>query len=310
MNARLANKFDMMKVVVSVCEKESTAMGSIPKLAAAFTDFKSTVTEIDDVINEQIAVLTGFTKSKNLAKVNMAQLACKVSMGVMSYAYDTLDAVLEDAVDFKLFELMRMRRQTMINECENILKSGTDNEAALGDYGVDSAILAALADAVTDFKKKCNDPVEFREKRKTSTARLSGLMDKATQVLCRKVDRLIYLLPDIYADFRKLYANARIIINLPGKLRGSTPLAGTGMIDGRICSAFDESPVESALVYLVELDLMVESDEDGDYYFEEVPAGTYTLKVFADSYAEATKESVEILDAAEVTVDFDLEAAV
>jgi hypothetical protein len=53
---------------------------------------------------------------------------------------------------------------------------------------------------------------------------------------------------------------------------------------------------------------MAETDEEGDYYFEEVPAGIYTVKVLADTYAETTKESVEVLEGAELTEDFDLEA--
>jgi hypothetical protein len=308
MDAKFSNRLDMLKVVKSVCDGNPAAITSITELGNTYMQFSSMLSEIDLVINAQIAIITGVAKDKFYARLGLVKLAYNLSQSLQAYAFDKKNHTLEDSAHFVISSSMKSRSETLINECEDLYKSGTDYSADLVNYGISPVNLTEFSDAITAFGAICHEPDKLRKARKMHTKNLYSQMSEIINLLDRKMDRLVRIVPDTYSDFRQIYANAREIIDRHGKSRSIIAIAGTGTIEGRVSCAFDDSPVEEALVYIIELDLMVETDEEGEYYFEEVPAGTYTIKVLADTYVEATKESVEVLDGAELTEDFDLES--
>ncbi|MEL6810767.1 MAG: TonB-dependent receptor [Bacteroidota bacterium] len=66
-------------------------------------------------------------------------------------------------------------------------------------------------------------------------------------------------------------------------LWGSTPLWSQFSVSGNVTS-IQGQPVSGAELYLQELSKTAISDENGDYIFEEVPSGTYSMIVFGFDY--------------------------
>lgn len=85
-----------------------------------------------------------------------------------------------------------------------------------------------------------------------------------------------------------------------------TAVAQTGKISGKVTYGSDDTVVHGATVQIVQLKKTVITDETGNYSFENIPAGRYTILVHQEGFADVTKPAV--LTASEtVALDFQLQ---
>lgn len=78
---------------------------------------------------------------------------------------------------------------------------------------------------------------------------------------------------------------------------------GPGTIKGRIVEFETSQPLPGASVYIVELQKGMQSNNEGYYKFNNIPAGKYTLKV---SYVSFTSETVQVEAKADKEETFDI----
>ena len=95
------------------------------------------------------------------------------------------------------------------------------------------------------------------------------------------------------ADFYDLYKGARKIIDR-GRRAANTGLLN-GVVMGKNTAADTENvPLEDVLLHLIELNLVVVSNEKGEFDFDDIEAGTYTLKVSKQGYKDEIIKEVKI----------------
>ena len=82
--------------------------------------------------------------------------------------------------------------------------------------------------------------------------------------------------------------------------------AQTATISGNITYGGDNSPLHDASVQIIQLKQTVVTDDNGNYRFENVPAGRYTILVHIEGFADASK-IVEVTNIADVRADFILQ---
>ena len=92
-----------------------------------------------------------------------------------------------------------------------------------------------------------------------------------------------------------------------GGLYGQAP-AGGGTIRGRIVLADGGTPLHNVIVNLVQLRRSTETDDDGAYEFNNVPAGTYTILAHMEGFPDQTQQ-VRVNAGASATLDFNLRLA-
>lgn len=293
----------MMKVVISVCGSNSQVMSSLPALEAGFTGFKNKVDELEQVINAQIAHHKGIAKEKQGLKQELVKTGSLIAKAVMAYAFKTNQLKLEAEVNYGPAEMMRARDELLVKIAENILAKATENLGNIAGYGIDQNSLDAFGSLIEEFNTAGPGPREARSIRRMNTLKLDQLTKEAGLILRKQLDRLVALLPEEHADFRSVYFNAREIVNYRGKRRNGAPEGGQGSLEGCVTAEFDGSPVEDALVLIEGTELSAETDEDGEFYFEQVPAGSYTLRVMAETYADTVVPEVQIIDNTEAEVD-------
>jgi hypothetical protein len=308
MEAKIENRLDMMRNVMSDCKDNSTIIGSIPALHDAFAKFVGKMSFIETIVIALQTEAKSFTAAKNNAKEDLVNKTDIVASGLRSLAHALGDEPLMIEVRFSPKRMLKQRYDVLIGKCNSILAIANAHNTELVNHGVDSNVITALSGAISAYVLKSQEPRKASDMRKEYNAELAAALKELTDLLKNEMDPMVHILPDLNTAFKGVYINARAIYDRHGKRRRPAPVIGIGLIEGTITAAFDGSPVEGALVHNVELDLMVESDEDGDYYFENVPAGVYTIKVLADTYLETAKSSVKVVDEAEVAVDFKLEA--
>jgi iron complex outermembrane recepter protein len=79
----------------------------------------------------------------------------------------------------------------------------------------------------------------------------------------------------------------------------------TGKISGKVSYGGGDSPLHEALVRIVQLNRSTETDEGGNYVFDNVPAGKYTIIAHQDGFGDATKTGV-FVNGAVSTINFSL----
>ncbi len=79
----------------------------------------------------------------------------------------------------------------------------------------------------------------------------------------------------------------------------------TGSIGGRVTYTDIQTPLHDVQVQIVQLRRSVETDNNGNYKFENLPAGRYTIVAQADGFSALT-QTVVLTAGANSTVDFSL----
>lgn len=82
--------------------------------------------------------------------------------------------------------------------------------------------------------------------------------------------------------------------------------AQTAAVSGNVKYGGDNTPLHDASVQIVQLKLVTATDDDGNYRFENVPAGRYTILVHNEGFADASK-IINVPASGIVTADFKLE---
>jgi len=86
----------------------------------------------------------------------------------------------------------------------------------------------------------------------------------------------------------------------------SVSAQASGSVSGRVTYTENRTPLHDVSVQIVGLKLSAVTDDDGNYKFENLPAGRYTITVQADGFSTATKTIVFTAGANSV-VDFSLQ---
>ena len=96
-----------------------------------------------------------------------------------------------------------------------------------------------------------------------------------------------------------------VTLGLPDEVLAAT----TGKIRGTIKDASTNDPLAGAVVVVEDLDVGGTTDEEGDYFFINIPPGEHTVSVFIIGYEKITKTRVAVSVDRTVTVDFDLKTS-
>ncbi len=109
-------------------------------------------------------------------------------------------------------------------------------------------------------------------------------------------------------------ARLAIWLLLPLTLAGGSPAnpggAATGTLRGRVVLAQSGEALPGATVHLEELDRTTQTDLQGEYRFENVPPGSYHLRVHVSSTLEEAVRTVQVREGETAVCDFSLRLAV
>jgi len=81
-------------------------------------------------------------------------------------------------------------------------------------------------------------------------------------------------------------------------------------LSGTVINTATGEPIAGATILITELDLVITTDEDGYYLFDEVPAGAFTISCHAAGYKLPANVPVTISDTEPLQLNFELEPEV
>ncbi len=101
--------------------------------------------------------------------------------------------------------------------------------------------------------------------------------------------------------FFKLFSISAILLTFSISIFAQT----NATISGKITFTADQKPLHNATVQIVQLKKTVQTDEDGSYKLENIPAGRYTILAHFDGFSDVAK-TIVLMSGATSSIDFTL----
>jgi protein-tyrosine-phosphatase len=308
MNAKIENRLSMYRTVVSVCDKASAEIQTVPALWTNYQEFSNLVTELDDLIQLQMKQIGGITVDKQESRDALVTLMLNVSVIIKAYAADTGNAELYAAAHYTPSKLRRMRDEAMYQAAEIIYDLTDENAAELPPYGYTPVMLTDLADAIADYKDRVEDPDEARKMRKVYTKAIKNLDKRIRKMLSRRIDNGMKALGITEPMISEKYQSARVIYDYSsGRKREQIEESLAKSAFMGVVTDGEGLSVADAIVRIEGTTTNTLTDSDGEYLLE-VPAGTWNIIVSKDGYTEVRDNTVEILAGETLEKDFTLES--
>jgi Carboxypeptidase regulatory-like domain len=190
----------------------------------------------------------------------------------------------------------------MINHCQIVIeKIETDDAAALVVVGFDAGKFTAFKDLLLDIINLNAEQSEKMDERQDVRAAEQILFDKMFEF----VDRVSMIGKSMYTYKEKQKYDDFSLNNLIGRINhgrkkqiaedGESEVAPIyDVIIGRVTDKISDEPLENVVVRLEGTEIMIDTDEDGEFYLDEVPKGVYSVSFSKRGYVVGTQHNVEV----------------
>jgi Carboxypeptidase regulatory-like domain len=200
--------------------------------------------------------------------------------------------------------LHRGNVEGMVNHCQIIIeKIETDDAAALAVVGFDAGKFTAFKDLlieIIDFNREQNDLMNERQNvRADEQVLFDTMFEYVDKVSTVGKSMYTYKEKQKYDDFSLNNILGRI--NHGRKKKPEEDEGGGGVessiydvIIGRVTDKITDDALENVVVRLEGTEIMVDTDEDGEFYLDEVPTGVYSISFSKRGYIVGTQHNVEV----------------
>ena len=216
MKEKYNNYFRMLLAV----EKFLLANASItvlrPALSRAITRLTDKIAEITATEKARGGKATGLSGTKNETEELLLAMILKVASAIKSYASENKLTDLFASVDFKRWELVKLKDNDLVMKAGSIKKLAADKLALLEEYGVAEADLTELETLSTGFKNFIGTIGMIRGEKTVETKNIGVLFDEAKVILEDQIDGLVETLKKEYSEFCNQYAAVRNVFDLGG----------------------------------------------------------------------------------------------
>jgi Carboxypeptidase regulatory-like domain len=203
-----------------------------------------------------------------------------------------------------------------INHCQIIIeKIETDDAAALDAVDFNAAKLADFKDLLSLIillNQEQNDMMDERQDvRADEQALFDTMFDYVNKVISVGKSMYTYKEKQKYDDFSINNILGRINHGRNKKTEEEeeeTPSESAiyDVIIGKVTDKMTDQPLENVVVRLEGTEIMVDTDEDGEFYLDEVPSGVYTVSFSKLDYVVGEQHNVEVGTAEMVNLRIEL----
>ena len=200
--------------------------------------------------------------------------------------------------------LHRGNIEGMINHCQIVIeKIETDDAAALVVVGFDAGKFTDFKDLLIEIIDLNREQNDLMNERQNVRADEQVLFDKMFEF----VDKVSMVGKSMYTYKEKQKYDDFSLNNILGRInhgRKKKPeedegggIAETAIYDviiGRVTDKMSDDALEDVVVRLEGTEIMVDTDEDGEFYLDEVPKGVYTVSFSKMGYVVGTQHNVEV----------------
>jgi hypothetical protein len=261
------------KVEEFIDGSDLAVLALMPSFNSEYANFKTTLTEIREVSENQLYNRTGMRIEKELRENDMVDKAIVVSNKIRAYALDIADWYLFKSFNKTKSGIIRLRDTITLDYCQRVHDKANELLAALAPYEVTAAELTDLLAAIEEYKLWIPKPRTAIEKRRYLTEKLTELFAKAKKIVF-VMDTQVGILLGSHPEWVKKYKLSRITVDI-----GSRALSLRGFV-------FDLSgnPIQKAVVEIEGLNLSKQTTAKGQFEFKSLPSGFQNVIIKRDGF--------------------------
>jgi len=212
MNTELTNRVTMLKTVSAYMEENKTVWNTMAPLQTALTDFAAELAHIDADAQEHEAPV-GATADKADARDALEDVTFLMCEALSFVAHEADDNDLTALTRVSRTTLDRMSAEELSNRATSVLAQANAHKTELTQIQVTQENIDELSDALTEFNDAKAGPRTATATRAALTEALPKRVRDATDILRKRVDRLVNLFSRSNPDFVAGYENARAIVD-------------------------------------------------------------------------------------------------
>ena len=239
------------------------------------------------------------------AKIDEMQEQLRLLGDYVIFAEENLQSL------YKHYHIIEARRalhsknvEGVIEHCNQIIdKITTDDAVALSAVGFNAARLTIFENLLTDIINLNKEQVSKMNERQNVKAAEDIIFENMYEYIDKvtRVGKSMYTYKEKqkYDDFSINSIKANIN---HGRKRKTGDDNNNGEVDtpiydvmlGKIYDKITDQPLENVVVRIEGTEIITETDEDGEFYIDEIPKGIYTVSFAKMGYTNAEQHNLEI----------------
>ena len=298
----------MVKLCLNVWEAKQSVFGNIIAVKEAFTRIAALKDALDEKIVKQSLTIGGKTVIKKDLRKKMSELSAQIGAIIAGYAFNVKNEDLKKVVDFPISVYNKKRDEEVAFLCKNVLAKANENIANLADYGITQAMVEQLDTYINSYTSSTKKNELDVEERVGYTKEVRELIAQLRDEIENNLDKVMMIFQFSNPSEYQLYMQARN--SMPKrhakKSNGEVTEEEAGILTGMVSDKADGLPIAGATVKLTGTDYKTETDNDGEYLFDSLPAGTYTVEISILDYQIAKLTDQKVIAGGETIADFEM----
>ena len=302
------NHLSMFKTVDIATENHATVIDAILPLKSARTELKQIIVNLGNAVQKQSTNISGYTEEKKQRRQKMTDQTFVVGQLVSAFAIAKNMTALDGDVNYSITTLNRMSDDEVGEICNKVYLKAKEHLADLADYGITTAVLNELKELIDNYNSKTQLNKVTLEQKSEQTKIIAQLIKDGKALLTNSFDKLMLILRNTNPEAYNAYVAARN--SMPKrhakKSNGEVIEEEAGILTGLVSDKADGMPIAGATVKLSGTDYKTETDSDGEYLFDSLPAGTYTVEISILDYQTAKLTDQKVIAGDETIADFEM----
>ena len=302
------NHLSMFKTVDIATENHATVIDAILPLKSARTELKQIIVNLGNAVQKQSTNISGYTEEKKQRRQKMTDQTFVVGQLVSAFAIVKNMIALDGDVNYSITTLNRMSDDEVGEICNKVYLKAKEHLADLADYGITTAVLNELKELIDNYNSKTQLNKVTLEQKSEQTKIIAQLIKDGKALLTNSFDKLMLILRNTNPEAYNAYVAARN--SMPKrhakKSNGEVIEEEAGILTGLVSDKADGMPIAGATVKLSGTDYKTETDSDGEYLFDSLPAGTYTVEISILDYQIAKLTDQKVIAGDETIADFEM----
>ena len=302
------NHLSMFKTVDIATENHATVIDAILPLKSARTELKQIIVNLGNAVQKQSTNISGYTEEKKQRRQKMTDQTFVVGQLVSAFAIAKNLKALDAEVNYPASTLNRMQDDEVGEICNKVYLKAKEHLADLADYGITTAVLNELKELIDNYNSKTQLNKVTLEQKSEQTKIIAQLIKDGKALLTNSFDKLMLILRNTNPEAYNAYVAARN--SMPKrhakKSNGEVIEEEAGILTGLVSDKADGMPIAGATVKLNGTDYKTETDSDGEYLFDSLPAGTYTVEISILDYQIAKLTDQKVIAGDETIADFEM----
>ena len=203
----------MFEASLAVLDQNNSLWSGRAAFVDAVTRAQDGTSTIRNTIGKQQTPTTGVTEDKEAARADLEDKLVVLADQVSAYAAKSGDHDLGAQVEMTRSSVDRLSESDLLQAAKRVADVANGKLAALVDYGVTAAEIAALNNAGTKFENMKGLPRDAVVGRKVATMSLPDAIVSVRSIFRNEIDKMMSAFKKTNPDFYNGYFSARIIVN-------------------------------------------------------------------------------------------------